>query len=41
MDEAEQFINKKIEDICSQEKLPVKEVIYFFTKARVLLLTFY
>ena len=26
---AEGFINSKIEEICSQEKLSVKEVIYF------------
>ena len=25
----EEFINSKIEEICSQEKLPGKEVIYF------------
>ena len=28
-EEAEEFTNNRIEEICSQEKLPVNKVIYF------------
>ena len=34
---AEEFINSRIEKICSQEKQSVEEVIYFY----ILLLAFY